>query len=105
MLVEQNNKAGAMSGLQEMQHFVDNHVFEQVFRFLHQFGVQTDVTSSVITASPLGLHALKEIAGNSYAKLWLPPSNQVWHDCVEQRLVPFVNDLSPLGLGAAWANG
>ena len=73
-----------MSGLQEMQHLMDNDIFEQVPGFFHQFCVQADVAGSGVTASPLGLHALQEISSDIDIKSMLPFGNQPGHSRVEQ---------------------
>ena len=53
-----------MGWLDEMNHFMDDDVFEQVFGLLNQFGVQPDITGAMITAAPLGFHPLQEITGD-----------------------------------------
>lgn len=44
-----------------MRHFMDNDVFEQVFRFLHEFCVEADVAGEVVATAPAGFHALKKV--------------------------------------------
>ena len=47
---------------------MDDDVFEEVLRLLHQFGVKADLAGAVVAASPLGFHALEEIAVDLYTK-------------------------------------
>ena len=61
MLLKDGDEAIAMHGLDEVNHLVDDDVFEEVFWLLHKLGVKADVPGPVITPSPLGLHPLQEI--------------------------------------------
>lgn len=58
MVVENGNKAIAVVRFDEMGEFVNDDVFEQVFGFLDEFGIQANVFGVRVTASPFGLHAL-----------------------------------------------
>ena len=42
-----------MGWFQQVCHFVDDDVFEEVLGFLDQFGVETDVAGTVVAASRL----------------------------------------------------
>jgi hypothetical protein len=59
------------------------------------------VTSSVIAASPLGLHPLQEIAANLDSELPFPPLNDRRDSFVKKLLVPFMYYVSPLCRTAA----
>src|SRR5437588_2631527 len=72
MLVEKCHKALAVRWLQQMCHFMDNDVFEQVFRFLHEFRVEADVAGEVVATSPAGFHALKKVTLHPDAEFSLP---------------------------------
>src|SRR5258707_15733392 len=98
MFLKYADEAIAVRGLNEMDHLVSNHVFEQVLRLLYQFGVEADVLRPVVAASPLSLHALQKIAVQSDLKLPFPFLNKWRYLLVEQCFVPLVDNLSPLRL-------
>ena len=77
VLVENRDETFAVGWLQQVSHFVDDHVFEQSFRLFDQLGVQSDVPSAMIAASPLGFHALEEIAVDLYTKFRFPLAGSV----------------------------
>ena len=58
MVVENGNKAIAVVRFDEMGEFVNDDVFEQVFGFLDEFGIQANVFGVRVTASPFCLHTL-----------------------------------------------
>ena len=61
MLSEDGHEAIIVRRLNEMNHLVNDHVFEEIFRLFHQFRVEANVSRPVVTASPLGFHSLEEI--------------------------------------------
>lgn len=61
MLAQDGQKPLAVRRLDEMDHFVNDDVFEQALRFRHELRIQPNMPGSVIAASPLGLHPLQEI--------------------------------------------
>lgn len=99
MPVENRREAFTMRRLQQMHHFMDDNIFEQVFRLLHELRVQADVASAVVAAAPPGLHSLKKVTLHLHAKFRFPFPDQSRHHLVEQRLVPLVHDLGAF-LGA-----
>ena len=58
---------------------------------LHQLGIETDMTSAMVAASPLGFHSLQEVAGKFHFQLRLPLSDKRRHGHVKKRFVPFVD--------------
>ena len=60
---EDGEEAVAVGGGEEVDHFVDDDVFEKVLWLLDEFCVQADVGGFVIAASPFGFHALEEVGG------------------------------------------
>jgi len=64
MLPKDGYEAVAVCWLQQVHHSVNDNVFEQILRLLHQFCVKADVSRLMIAASPLGFHSLQEIFGN-----------------------------------------
>ena len=64
MLCEDRNEAIAVRGLYEMDHLMDDDVFEKVFWLFHEFRIEPDMSCLMIAASPLGFHPLQEIAGH-----------------------------------------
>ncbi len=105
MLLENRQESFAVRGLQQVGHFMDDDVFQQVFRLLHQFGVEADVTGAVIAAAPPGLHALQVVAGDANRQFRFPFLDQVRHNRVQQGLVPFVENFGPLPGIAAGTHG
>src|SRR5438105_763897 len=53
-------KAVTVGRLNEMNHLVDNHVFQEVLRLRHELRVETDVSRLLIAAPPLRFHPLQE---------------------------------------------
>src|SRR5437870_4243438 len=96
MFLEDCDKMLAMHWLYEVSHFVDDDVFEQVLRLLHEFSVETDMAGAVVAASPLGFHPLQEISADFHFQLGLPLFDERRHDFVEKGFVPFVNYLGAL---------
>lgn len=45
MLIEDGNKAIAVCWFQEMRHFVNDDVFEEVLGLFYKLGVEPDMTS------------------------------------------------------------
>jgi hypothetical protein len=72
VLRHQSEEPMAVRRGNQVNHFVDDHVLEQVFRFLHEFRVEANVPSTMIAATPLGLHALQEVTGHRYPEARLP---------------------------------
>ena len=64
MLIEYREEALAMRWLQQVRHFVDDDVFEEVLGLLLQLSVEADLAGVVVAAAPLGFHALQEVALN-----------------------------------------
>src|ERR1044071_5136360 len=91
MLVEKCHKALAVRRLQQMCHFMDEDIFEQVFRFLHEFRVQPDVAGEMVATAPAGFHALKKVSLHPDAESRFPLLDERRDDLVEQRLVPRVH--------------
>ena len=59
----------AVRRLQQMHHFVDDDVFQQIPRFFREFRVEPEMAVTVVAASPLGFHPLQEITGNRHVQL------------------------------------
>src|SRR5262249_45454479 len=99
----QGEEPPAMSGLDQVKHLMHHHVLEQVLRLLHEFCVEADVARPAVAATPLGFHALEEVAGHLHPELWLPPADQSGYCIVQEGLVPFMDyrrTLSPAATGA-----
>src|SRR4051812_7038568 len=97
MFLKDGDEAIAMRGLDEVNHLVNDDIFEQVLWFLHQLGVESNVTSPVVAASPFGFHPLQKVAANIDFELSLPLLDQHRHLLVEQCFVPLMNNLGTLG--------
>ena len=84
VFIEDCDEAIAVRWLNQMCHFVDDHVFEKVLRLLYKFRVQPDVSRSVIAGSPLCFHSLQEILGDLNAQLGFPFRDQ-WRNRLVQK--------------------
>jgi len=104
MLVKQCHEALVVSGLNEMHHFVNYNIFEEILRFFHQFGIEANVSCPAVAASPLGFHPLQEIASNFHPQLDFPFIDERRYYLVEQGFVPFVDDDSTLFFTAPGAD-
>ncbi len=51
---------------------MNDNVFEQILRLLHEFCIEADMPSTVVTATPFCLHPLEEIASDLHFELRLP---------------------------------
>jgi hypothetical protein len=74
------HEAVAVCWLQQLQRFVNDNIFYQITRLLHQFYVEAHVSRLVIAASPFGFHLLQEILGNFQLQLRLPFLDQYGHN-------------------------
>lgn len=61
MFFKNGHEAFTMGALNEMDHLMNDHVFEEVLRLRRELRIETNMPCLVVAASPLGLHALKEI--------------------------------------------
>ena len=61
-----------MRRLDEVNHFVNNDVFEQVLGLCYELRVQADMPHLVIAASPFRFHPLQEILLDAHPELRLP---------------------------------
>lgn len=57
VLGHQREEALVVGRFEEVDHLMDDHIFEQIFGLLYRFGVQTDVARLVVAASPVRFHA------------------------------------------------
>ena len=105
MFLKDGDESLAVRWFQQVDHFVDDHVLDQVLGLFHQLGIESDVSRFVVAASPLGFHPLQEITGGFHLQLGLPLLDEGRHGFVKKRFVPVVNDLGPFGGIAAGANG
>ena len=62
VLAENLDKSLAVCRLDEMNHFMDDLILQQVLGFRHELRVQPDMRSGMIAASPFCLHPLEEIS-------------------------------------------
>lgn len=61
MLPEYSQEAIAMRWLHEVNHLVNDDVFQEILRLPHQLRIQTNMPGLVIATPPFGLHPLQEI--------------------------------------------
>jgi hypothetical protein len=93
VLVKDRDEAIIMGWFKQVDHFMDDDVFEKILWFLYEFGVEANVAGAVVAASPLGFHSLQVITGNFYPQLCLPLLDELRNDFVQKGFVPFMNDL------------
>ena len=65
-----------MCRLDEVNHFVNDDVFEQVLGLCHKLRIQADMPHLVIAASPLRFHPLQEILLDVHPELEFPFPDQ-----------------------------
>ena len=104
MLVEDGNKDLTVLWFQEMRHFVDNDIFQQVFWLFHQFGIEPDTACLVIAASPFGFHSLEKIVRDGDPKFFLPFVDQWRYLLVKKGFVPAMEYFGPFEGIAARSN-
>ena len=59
-----------------MTQLMNDYIFDEVLGFLYQFGVEADVPSLVIAASPFCFHTLEKVGRHLHAKLGFPLADQ-----------------------------
>ena len=57
-LIRQSHEAAIVSGFEEMNHLMNNDVFEAFARFLCKFGVEPNALEVGVAASPFRFHLL-----------------------------------------------
>ena len=66
VLLKNRDEAVAVGWLQQVSHFMDDDVFEQVLGLLDEFRVKSDMPDPVIAASPPGFHPLQEVSSHPH---------------------------------------
>ena len=61
-----------MCRLDEVNHFVNDDVFEQILGFCYKLSIQANMPLLVIAASPFRFHPLQEILLDAHPELRLP---------------------------------
>ena len=84
-----------MRRFQQVNHLVQDDIFEALFRLLGELGVQANGAGGRIAAAPLGLHLLYEEAADLDVKPWLPSLDQRWDRGLEHPAVPLGHDRLP----------
>lgn len=80
MLTEDSEEALAVCRLDQMDHFVEDHVFKQIFWLGYKLCVQANVSRLVIAAPPLSFHPLQEIPLDTHSHLQFPFRYEGRHD-------------------------
>ncbi len=83
MFLKNLDETITVGGFQQVDHLVDDDVFEEVLRLLHQLGVQPDTTFAVVAAPPLRFHPLQEIPGDFHLELGFPLFDERGYDLVQ----------------------
>ncbi len=105
VLAEDGQEAIAVGGLEEVDHFVDDDVFEEVFGLGDELGVEADVMGSVFAAAPFGFHALEEVGGDFDFELGFPLLDDLGNRFVQEGFVPIVDDGGAFRCVGSWADG
>ena len=84
MLIKQGDEAVAVGGFDQVRHFMNDDVIQQILRFLHEFCVQTNVAIAMIARAPLCLHSLKKISVDFDVQPRLPFFDERWHCFVKE---------------------
>ena len=86
--VHQSDEPGVVGGLQQVNQFVDNDVFEALAGFLGEIGVEADGVGLRIAASPLGLHPPHEDPADFNTHQRFPLGNHRRDRCLELLAIP-----------------
>ena len=101
MFTQDSKKTFAVLRVDEMDHFVDSDIFQQILRFGNQLRVEPDMSRSVIATSPLGFHSLEEVLFDADLQFWLPFADKFRDDLMQKGLMPFMHHFRPfLGIAA-----
>jgi hypothetical protein len=103
VLPKDGQEAITMRGLNEMDHLMNDHVFEQVLRLSHELRIEADVSCPMVAAPPLRLHPLKEIPSHFNVQPWLPFLDERGHDVMQECLMPVVHHIGAFLSITAWA--
>lgn len=60
MQVHQASEAGVVGGFLDVDHFVDDEIFQALGRFLGEVSVEPDCAGGVVATAPLCFHAADE---------------------------------------------
>lgn len=89
MLAENCDESINVRWFYQVRHFVNDYVYEQILRLLHQLSIDTNVTRPVVATLPLGFHPLQEIFANRHPQFCLPFFDKKRHHLVKKGLVPW----------------
>lgn len=65
-----------------------HNIFQQILRFSHQIGIQPDMATPRIAATPAGFHLLQKISRDTHTQSLLPFSDQIRHHGMQQGFMP-----------------
>lgn len=86
--IHQCDEAGAMSRLQNVNHLVDDDIFEAFAWFLREIGVQPDAAPTRVAASPFRLHSLHEDPFHLYRHDRPPLRDKTRHGSLDLFSIP-----------------
>src|SRR5665811_2563171 len=74
-----------------MDQFVNQDVFQTLYRLLGQLGVQADCARRMVAAPPLRLHPLDEEPLHAHAQLTLPSTKQRRYSLLQLLSIPLLD--------------
>jgi len=75
-LIHQEDEAAVVDGLEQVNHFLDDDVFQAFKGFLGEFGIDADACCFRIASAPSGFHALDKESVHADAQEGLPFGDQ-----------------------------
>ena len=104
MSPEDGHEAITMRGFNQMNHLVNDHVFEEVLRLRHKLCIEPDVPCPLVAAPPPGLHPLKEVPFYLNVQAHFPFLDERRENPMQERFVPIVHHSGALSRITAWAD-
>ena len=95
-LIHQGHEARVVRRFEQVDHLVNDDVFEAFPRLPGEVGIQSDRARTVIAATPFRLHSLDEEPTHPDPYQPLPFFNQWKNRLPELLTMPFFNDCLPL---------
>ena len=105
MVIHEGVEALVVAGFEQVNHFVDDDVFETGWWFLGKFGVEADGVGGWGAATPFGFHVAHTEASDGDAQTRLPCGYEGRDGLFEQITIPGGQDGFAAGGVYAWAEG
>src|SRR5271165_169929 len=82
------DKLVAVGRFKQMNHLVQNDIFETLFGLLREFGIETYATGKRVAATPLSFHVLHVELPHGDVEPWFPRGNQRRNRSLEELAIP-----------------